>query len=127
MEAGASAFLGKEVRGTEVVAAAAHAVKAPLGFLSTGLTAAVMRRASIAAARLTAREQEVLELLADGLGSAEIAGRLYLGESTVKTHVTRIYRKLDVNNRAQALVAAMNAGLLLHRDPIGSGAVARND
>jgi DNA-binding NarL/FixJ family response regulator len=127
MEAGASAFLGKEARGTEVVAAAAHAVNAPLGFLSTGLAAAVMRRASIAAARLTAREQEVLELLADGLGSAEIAGRLYLGESTVKTHVTRIYRKLDVNNRAQALVAAMNTGLLLHRDPIGCGGMARND
>lgn len=117
MEAGASAFLGKEARGAEVVAAARHSANAPLSFLSPGLTAAVMRRASIAAARLTAREQEVLELLADGFGSAEIAARLYLGESTAKTHIARIYRKLGANNRAQALMAAMNMGLLLHKVP----------
>lgn len=118
MEAGASAFLGKEARGAEVVAAAAHAANAPLSFLSTGLAAAVMRRASIASARLTTREHEVLVLLADGLGASEIAQRLFLGESTARTHIARIYRKLDANNRAQALVAAMRTGLLFPQGPL---------
>jgi DNA-binding NarL/FixJ family response regulator len=118
MEAGASAFLGKEARGAEVVAAAAHAANAPRSFLSTGLTAAVMRRASIASARLTTREHEVLVLLADGLGASEIAQRLFLGESTARTHIARIYRKLDANNRAQALVTAMRTGLLFPQGPL---------
>lgn len=115
MEAGASAFLGKETPGSEVVAAAAHAVKAPRSFLCTGLAGAVMRRASVAAARLTPREHEVLQLLAEGLNSAEIARRLYLGESTAKTHIGRVYHKLGATNRAQALVAAMRSGLLFDR------------
>jgi DNA-binding NarL/FixJ family response regulator len=112
MEAGASAFLGKESRGSEVVAAAAHAAKAPRSFLCSGLAGAVMRRQSTAAARLTPREQEILQLLAEGLRAGDIARRLYLGESTVKSHVTRIYEKLGASNRAQALVSAMRQGLL---------------
>jgi DNA-binding NarL/FixJ family response regulator len=62
--------------------------------------------------RLSAREQEVLELLAEGLGTAEIAGRLFMSESTTKTHISHIYDKLDAANRAQALVTAMREGLL---------------
>jgi DNA-binding NarL/FixJ family response regulator len=113
MEAGASAFLNKEARGSEVVGAAAHAAKAPRSFLCSGLTGAVMRRASTAATRLTAREQAVLELLAEGLNAGEIAGRLYLGESTVKTYIAHVYDKLGASNRAQALVTAMRRGLLI--------------
>ncbi|GCD88938.1 response regulator transcription factor [Nocardioides sp. LS1] len=115
LEAGASAFLGKESRGAEVVSAVAHAAKAPRSFLCSGLAGAVMRRATVAAGRLTPREQQVLSLLAEGLGSAEIGARLYLGESTVKTHIGRIYHKLGVTNRAQALVAAMRLGLLFEQ------------
>ncbi|MFC7493407.1 MULTISPECIES: response regulator [unclassified Nocardioides] len=112
MEAGASAFIGKDTRAGDVVNAALHAVKAPQSFLCAGLPGAMMRRASSAPTRLTPREQEVLELLADGLGGAGIAKRLYMGESTAKTHITHIYDKLGASNRAQALVTAMRTGLL---------------
>ena len=112
MEAGASAFLNKDARGADVVSAAKHAARAPRSFLSSGLAGAVMRRATTAAAQLSPREQEILGLLAEGLRAGEIAGRLYLGESTVKTHITHIYEKLGAVNRAQALVTAMKRGLL---------------
>jgi DNA-binding NarL/FixJ family response regulator len=115
MEAGASAFVGKDSRATEVVSAAKHAVVAPRTFLCAGLSEAMMRRAlSPATPRLSAREEEVLGLLAEGLGTGEIAGRLYLSESTAKTHITHIYQKLGAANRAQALVAAMRLGMLDH-------------
>ncbi len=113
MEAGASAFVGKDRKAAEVLSAAKHAAVAPRTFLCTGLSAAMMRRASTPAApRLSAREDEVLTLLAEGLGTSDIAGRLYLSESTAKTHITHIYQKLGAANRAQALVTAMRMGLL---------------
>jgi DNA-binding NarL/FixJ family response regulator len=113
MEAGASAFVGKDSKATEVVSAAKHAAVAPRTFLCTGLSEAMMRRASSTAApKLSAREVEVLALLADGLGTSEIATRLFMSESTAKTHMTHIYQKLGAANRAQALVAAMRSGLL---------------
>lgn len=113
MEAGASAFVGKDSRAAEVIGAARHAAVSPRTFLCAGLSGAMMRRASAPATpRLSAREQEVLELLAEGLGTAEIAGQLYMSESTVKTHITHIHQKLGAANRAQALVTAMRLGLL---------------
>ncbi len=118
MEAGASAFVGKDTRATEVVSAAKHAAVAPRTFLCTGLSQAVMRRAtSPAPPRLSGREAEVLALLADGLGTGDIAGSLYMSESTAKTHITHIYQKLGAANRAQALVTAMRLGLLDHASP----------
>ena len=65
---------------------------------------------------LSRRESEVLVLLGDGAPVAAIAGRLRLSESTVKTYVARIYAKLGVRNRSQALVAAQGRGLLA--DPV---------
>jgi DNA-binding CsgD family transcriptional regulator len=62
-------------------------------------------------AQLTARELEVLELVADGLGNREIAARLFLSEKTVAHHVSAILRKLDVRTRAQASVQAVRLGL----------------
>jgi DNA-binding NarL/FixJ family response regulator len=115
MSAGASAFLSKASRSDEVVAAVTHAARCPGSFLCPGLAGAIMRRAQTAAGRPTAREQEVLELLADGLSSAQIAARLYLGESTVKSHIASLYQKLGATNRAQALVTAVRRGLLLDR------------
>ena len=115
MEAGASAFVGKDTRATEVVSAAKHAAVAPRTCLCAGLSQAVMRRATTPAPpKLSGREAEVLALLADGLGTGEIAASLYMSESTAKTHITHIYQKLGSANRAQALVTAMRLGLLDH-------------
>ncbi|MEV3934805.1 response regulator transcription factor [Glycomyces sp. NPDC049804] len=65
--------------------------------------------------RLSAREREILVLLADGLSNGEIAARLYLGVGTVKDHVSAILTKLEVSGRVQAALAAERAGLLRDR------------
>jgi LuxR family maltose regulon positive regulatory protein len=60
---------------------------------------------------LSTRELEVLQLLATGLSNPQIAAELFIALSTVKTHVNRIYAKLDVDNRAQAIVKSREIGL----------------
>jgi DNA-binding NarL/FixJ family response regulator len=112
MEAGASGFVGKDAPAGEVVRATVHAAASPRTFLCSGLGAAMMRRGSAESTRLSEREHEVLLLLADGLGSGAIGVELYMSESTVKSHIARIYQKLGATNRAQALVTAMRIGLL---------------
>ena len=118
MEAGASAFVGKDAPSTEVVKAARHSAVSPRSFLCAGLAQAMVRRTTGASARLSEREHDVLMLLAEGLSAAEIAPRLHLSESTVKSHVARIYQKLGASNRAQALVTAMRIGLLSSINPV---------
>ncbi|MBV9681368.1 MAG: response regulator transcription factor, partial [Solirubrobacterales bacterium] len=60
---------------------------------------------------LTAREREVLELIATGLTNDEIAERLVLGAGTIKTHVNHIFLKLGIRNRAEAVIFAFDHGL----------------
>ena len=112
MEAGASGFVGKDAPSPEVVKAARHASVSPRSFICSGLVGAMMRRGAAESTRLTDREHEVLVLLADGLGAAQIGAQLYMSESTAKSHIARIYQKLGAANRAQALVTAMRIGLL---------------
>jgi DNA-binding NarL/FixJ family response regulator len=112
MEAGASGFVGKDAPAGEVVRATIHAAASPRTFVCSGLAAAMMRRGAAESTRLSDREHEVLLLLADGMGSGAIGQELYMSESTVKSHIGRIYQKLGATNRAQALVTAMRIGLL---------------
>jgi DNA-binding NarL/FixJ family response regulator len=119
MEAGASGFVGKDAPAGEVVKAARHAAVSPRSFICAGLVGAMMRRQASESSRLTEREHDVLLLLADGLGAAQIGKKLYLSESTAKSHIARIYQKLGAANRAQALVTAMRIGLLSTVQPDG--------
>lgn len=72
---------------------------------------------------LTARENDILALLAEGHSNREIAGRLFLSEKTVKAHLAAIFRKLGVTNRTQAAMAAVHMGV----GPVVPGSLARVD
>lgn len=112
LDAGASAFVPKTAPAADVVAATRHAADRPLSFVTADLAAAMRRRLHPTGPRLTRREREVLDLLAEGLGVSGIAGRLFISESTTKTHVARLYEKLGATNRAQAIMAAVRGGFL---------------
>ncbi|MDP9183987.1 MAG: response regulator transcription factor [Actinomycetota bacterium] len=111
LDAGASAFIPKSAPAQEVMAAARHAAVAP-GTFSAADLAGVLRRASSNRVQLTAREREVLGLLAQGLPVAAIAKQLFISQSTTKSHIARLYEKLEAGNRAHAMVNAMRLGLL---------------
>ena len=112
LDAGASAFVPKSAPSDEVVSAARHAAATPSSFIAADLAEAMQRRLHPTGPQLTRREREVLDLLADGLGVSSIARKLYISESTTKTHVSKLYDKLGASNRAQAIMAAVRAGLL---------------
>jgi DNA-binding NarL/FixJ family response regulator len=112
LEAGASAFVSKDAPADDVVSAARHAVVSPRSFSATDLAEAMRRKLTPSGPQLSPRENEVLQLLADGLGVAAIARKLFISESTTKTHISKLYEKLGAANRAQALMAAMRLGLI---------------
>ena len=76
-------------------------------------TASVRHMPSTVVGDLTERESDVFTLLAQGLANAEIAGRLYLGEATVKTHVSKVLMKLELRDRIQAVVYAYEHGIVV--------------
>ena len=112
LEAGASAFVPKNAPVDEVVAAARHAASSPQAFTASDLAEAMKRKLSPQGPQLSPREKEVLQLLADGLGVAQISRQLFISESTTKTHISKLYEKLGAANRAQALMSALRLGLL---------------
>lgn len=121
MRAGASGFLLKDVRRGQL-AAAVRAVIAGDTLIAPAITRRLVeefcRTPGRSAGRppqlaeLTARETEVLGLIARGLTNAEIGAQLSVAETTVKTHVTRVLGKLEVRDRAQAVIVAYETGLV---------------
>ena len=119
VRAGASGFLLKDVEPAELVDAIRVVAAGNSLFGPTATKRLIERfarrsqaRPSRSLDRLTDREREILELIAGGLSNAEIAKRLYLSETTVKTHVSSTLRKLGVRDRVQAVIAAYDAGLV---------------
>jgi len=112
LDAGASAFVAKDAPADDVVAAARHAAVSPRSFTAPDLAEAMQRRLRPTGPQLSPREREVLELLSQGLGVAAIARKLYISESTAKTHISKIYDKLGAANRAQAIMNGIRAGLI---------------
>jgi DNA-binding NarL/FixJ family response regulator len=111
MEAGLSAYVNKSAAVPEVLAAIRHAAATPHTFTAPGLRA-VLRRGPSQPSLLSSRELEVLALMRDGRTLPAIAAELRVSLASVKTYVARLYAKLKVGNRAQALVVAANLGLL---------------
>jgi two-component system, NarL family, nitrate/nitrite response regulator NarL len=115
LAAGAAGYLSKDARGNEI-ADAVIAVARGETVLGRDIQAAVARRirqtAEQAEPKLSAREREVLELVSAGLSAPEVARRLNLSPTTVKTHLQRVYEKLGVGDRAAAVAEAMRRHLL---------------
>ncbi|MEU9470148.1 response regulator transcription factor [Streptomyces avermitilis] len=123
LRAGASGFLLKEAT-AERLFEAVRVVAAGDALLAPGITRRLIGEFARLPARadtapppglktLTARETEVLLLVAEGLSNPEIAARLGVGEETVKTHVSRILTKLALRDRTQAVIAAYETGLVV--------------
>ena len=127
LRAGVSGFLLK-VSPPEQLVAAVRTVAGGGGLLDPAVTLRVIESFAAApptprqhadlVAELTGREREVLQLVARGLSNAEIAARLYLGEATVKTHVSRVLAKLGIRDRVQAVAIAYESGLVRPGDGI---------
>lgn len=112
VEAGATGYLLKDATRERLVEAihAAHRGETVLAPRVAQRLVARMRRP--APVELTRREVDVLTAVADGLSNAEIGERLFIAEATVKTHLLRVFAKLDVSDRTRAVVVAMEQGLL---------------
>jgi DNA-binding NarL/FixJ family response regulator len=102
LRAGAKGYLTKDADRAEV-AAAIRAVAQGHTTLSADVGSRLFAPAAVPESVLTPRETEVAELIAEGLNNAEIAARLFVGVTTVKTHINAIFAKLGVRDRAQAI------------------------
>jgi len=118
LRAGASGFVLKDEPPEQLIAAV-RTVAAGEALLSPSVTRSVIAHFTRqqrqppppALATLTARETDVFRLIAAGLSNAEIGRELFISDTTVKTHVTRLLQKLDVRDRAQAIVLAYRCNL----------------
>jgi DNA-binding NarL/FixJ family response regulator len=122
LRAGASAFLTKdssmqEVVATAIATAAGEALSAELASsILSEFTAHPQVEAATPTAReaspLTPREEQILQLIADGYSTSEVAGRLFISGKTVKNHLASIYDKLDARDRTQAVLSAVRIGII---------------
>jgi DNA-binding NarL/FixJ family response regulator len=122
LRAGASGFVLKDDPPEQLISAV-RTVAAGDALLSPAITKRVIRQFTRVARpappkeldELTAREQDILLLIAGGLSNAEIGQQLYIGETTVKTHVTHILQKLGLRDRVQAVILVYQTGLFEKR------------
>jgi DNA-binding NarL/FixJ family response regulator len=118
LRAGASGFVLKDDPPEQLIAAV-RTVAAGDALLSPAVTKRVIKEFTRAPrpsppselGELTERELEVFALIADGLSNAEIGARLFIGDTTVKTHITHILQKLNLRDRVQAVVLAYRTGI----------------
>ncbi len=116
LTSGADAYIVKDISPVELV----RAVKIVAGgesYVDPRVAGGLLRRRSQNGAKpdimqLSARESEVLKLIAEGLANKQISARLHLSEKTVKNHVSRIFSKLNITARTQAAVHAIRAGIV---------------
>jgi DNA-binding NarL/FixJ family response regulator len=118
LQAGACGFLLKDVAANQL-AAGVRMVAAGDALLAPSITRRLIEEFAVSRPQapeqvkeLTPREMEIFLLVAKGMSNAEIAAKLVIGETTVKTHVTRLLMKLGVRDRIQAVVLAYEAGLV---------------
>jgi DNA-binding NarL/FixJ family response regulator len=121
LKAGASGFLLKDSPPDDLISGI-HVVAAGDALLAPSITKRLISEfasrptgasgPALRANELTAREREVLELLARGLSNREIAAEITIGAATVKTHVANVLLKLDLRDRAQAIVFAYESGIV---------------
>jgi DNA-binding NarL/FixJ family response regulator len=122
LEAGASGFVLKDDPPEQLIAAL-RTVAAGDALLSPAVTKSVIRKFAQlprperpkAVDELTARELDIFRLMAEGLSNGEISERLFIGDTTVKTHVTHILQKLGLRDRVQAVVLAYQTGIFEER------------
>jgi DNA-binding NarL/FixJ family response regulator len=122
LQAGASGFVLKDDPPEQLIAAL-RTVAAGDALLSPAVTKSVIRKFAQlprperpkAVDELTARELDIFRLMADGLSNGEISERLFIGDTTVKTHVTHILQKLGLRDRVQAVMLAYQTGIFEER------------
>ncbi len=115
LQEGAAGYLSKEAKRSEIVAgvlACARGEHVLAADLAAGMVGEIQQRGRPSGPRLSEREAQVLALIAQGKSIPAIAGELYLGVTTVKTHAQHLYEKLGVSDRAAAVAEAMRRGLL---------------
>ncbi len=116
LSAGAEAYIVKDISPPELL----RAIKTVAGgqsYVDPRVAGGLLRRRSQSNGKpdimdLSAREAEVLKLIAEGLANKQISARLHLSEKTVKNHVSRIFSKLNISARTQAAVHAIRAGIV---------------
>jgi two-component system, NarL family, response regulator DegU len=117
LRSGACGYLTKD-SSTEEIAEAIRLAASGETAVSAKLAASMLgelrrlERAEDGDRLITAREEEVLQLIADGLSTPEVAAKLYISQKTVKNHLAAIYQKLDARDRTQAVVRAVRMGII---------------